>query len=64
MNKSGLISEKFDWQDEYYVKSVSPEGLHRVKAYIDNQEAHHRIKSFTEEVEGFFKEGDVKNLPY
>lgn len=39
INKSGLILDhfpdnKFDWQDEYFVESVSPKSLHHVWNYI------------------------------
>lgn len=49
INQNKLIREKFEWQDEYYAVSVSPRDLHNVRAYIYNQEIHHRAKNFLEE---------------
>ena len=67
INKSGLILEhfpnnKFDWQDEYYVESVSPEGLYPVRDYILNQEAHHKHFTFEQEYEKLMTEFNEQNL--
>ena len=53
INKHQLTAEKFEWQDEYYGVSVSESILPRVRKYIENQEQHHRKKSFQEEHEEF-----------
>ena len=55
INKSGLLQHKFEWADEYYAASVSESILNNVRSYIDNQEEHHRKKSFKEECDEFFK---------
>ena len=54
INKTRLIahhyqSEDFEWQDGYYVESVSPGALENVKRYIQNQEDHHQHFPFEEE---------------
>lgn len=54
-NKSGLPSEKLLWQDDYFAVSVSESGIEAVRSYIDNQEAHHRKKTFAEEYDEFVK---------
>ena len=41
---------EFKWQTGYAAFSVSPSNEAKVKAYILNQEAHHRKKSFQEEL--------------
>jgi REP element-mobilizing transposase RayT len=38
VNKQKLIKNKFEWQDEYIVLSVSYSAVDKVKAYISNQE--------------------------
>jgi len=38
------------WQDGFAAFSVSPDNLKRVRNYIDNQEAHHKNKSFSDEL--------------
>jgi len=55
MNCQHLISGKFDWQDEYFAVSVSESSVSKVKKYINNQVAHHRKKSFTEEYSEFIQ---------
>ncbi len=41
--------EKFHWQSGYGVFSVSESQVPKVRAYIENQEEHHRAMSFQEE---------------
>jgi putative transposase len=52
-NKEKLITEKLEWQDEYYAVSVSESALENVRNYIKNQEEHHIKKSFADEEEEF-----------
>ena len=58
INKSGIIkgyfvSEKFDWQNDYHVQSVSPSHLDSVSTYISNQENHHVNQNFDDELKSF-----------
>jgi putative transposase len=55
INKHRLCRTKFGWQDEYFAASVSESVLESVRAYISNQEEHHRTKSFDDEFKGFMK---------
>jgi REP element-mobilizing transposase RayT len=57
INKQNLCSPKFEWQTEYFVESVSPRDLEKVRAYIHGQEAHHRKISFHEEYAELIKRG-------
>jgi len=41
---------RFTWQEGYAAFTVSPNSRSRVRGYIENQEAHHRQKSFREEL--------------
>jgi REP element-mobilizing transposase RayT len=43
------IHPQFYWQNGYGAFSVSASNIKRVKAYIDNQEKHHRKMSFQDE---------------
>ena len=54
-NNQKLITEKFQWQDEYYAVSVSESILERVRNYIKKQEEHHHKKTYNEEYEEFIK---------
>ncbi len=56
INKNQITKEKFEWAVEYYAASVSDSARDKVRAYINNQEAHHRKSSFQEEYERFIKE--------
>jgi len=50
INKNKLTKHKFIWQDDYWVVGVSESHLPVLRKYIHNQEAHHKSKSFTDEV--------------
>lgn len=51
----------FRWQEGYAIFSVSQSQVDRVKHYIANQEKHHWVKSFQEELIEFLK---AHNLPF
>ena len=53
INKNGLTSEKFEWQDEYFAVSVSESMLDKMKEYIKNQEEHHSKRTFQDEYDEF-----------
>jgi len=53
---------KFDWQDDYYVESVSPSHIYSVFDYIQTQDIHHEEISFEEEYQKFLTEYDIRNL--
>lgn len=55
INKNKLTKNKFIWQDDYWAVSVSESHIENVKKYISEQEEHHRIKTFSEEVDEFMK---------
>ena len=48
-NNQKFISEKFQWQDEYFAVSVSESNIEKVRNYIKNQEMHHYKKSYQDE---------------
>lgn len=60
INKNKLSKTKFEWQDDYFVVSVSESVVDKVRTYIKNQEEHHRHKTFTEEYEEFISRYDFK----
>ena len=55
INKNKLTKDKFAWQDEYFVTSVSESALPSVRKYIASQEEHHKKVSFGDEFESFLK---------
>ena len=46
INEQKWIGCRFSWQEGYGAFSVSHSNLSRVASYIQNQESHHRKKSF------------------
>jgi putative transposase len=53
LNKSGLIKTKIGWQKEYFAVSVGEFQVDAVRKYIENQEEHHKRKSWEEEYNEF-----------
>jgi len=55
INKNKIISEKFEWQDEYFAVSVGESAVSRVRSYIKRQDDHHGKKSFNDEYQEFIR---------
>ena len=55
INKNKIIRGHFEWADEYFASSVSEDKLDIVRAYIINQQAHHKKVTFKYEYEKFLK---------
>lgn len=62
VNKNKLISKKFEWHDDYLAISISKSVMDKIRKHVQNQEEHHRVKSFIEEFEQFIKKYDFENL--
>ena len=65
-NSSGWVHETFPaagafaWQMGYGAFSVSQSNIEVVRAYIENQEAHHRRMTFQEEYVALLKKHDIE----
>ncbi len=59
INKNRFVKGKFSWQAGFGAFSYSKSQLPRVINYIQNQENHHKKKSFTEEYLDFLNEFDI-----
>ena len=55
INKNNLTTEKFIWQDDFWVVGVSESHLASVRKYIHNQELHHAAHSFESEINSFME---------
>jgi putative transposase len=53
VNSSELVTGKFAWGRGYGAFSVSHSNVDLVARYIADQEEHHRVKTFTEELQEF-----------
>ncbi|HEX5150529.1 MAG TPA: IS200/IS605 family transposase [Parafilimonas sp.] len=62
VNHENPMPKKFEWQDEYIALSVSESAIPKVRAYIANQEEHHKKQTFQQEYEAFLAAHDfMKN---
>ena len=50
----------FAWQEGYCALTVSPSARGKVRAYIANQEEHHRKKTFRDELTALLKKSEIK----
>jgi putative transposase len=50
----------FSWQVGYSGFSVSPKQIQNVSNYINNQEEHHRIRTFEEEYLSFLRDSGIE----
>ena len=60
VNKKGFVKEKFSWQAGYGAFSYAKSEVPRVIRYIQNQEEHHRKKTFREEYVDFLEAFEIK----
>ena len=59
VNQNGLSKQRFSWQSGYGCFSYAKSELPVVIRYIENQEEHHRRKSFLKEYLDFLREFEV-----
>ncbi|HWY12931.1 MAG TPA: IS200/IS605 family transposase [Bacteroidia bacterium] len=62
VNKQQILKHKFEWQEEYIALSVSYSAIDKVRAYILNQEEHHKKVTFSMEYETFLKENNLQTI--
>lgn len=60
INEKKLVAGRFSWQEGFGAFSLGKSQLKEKIAYIENQQEHHRVKTFTEEYLNFLKEYDVE----
>ena len=60
INEEKLSKRKFNWQDGYGAFSYAKSDLPTIIKYIENQERHHKKKSFQEEYRELLKEFEVE----
>lgn len=60
INKNKFVRGKFNWQQGYGAFSFSHSHIDRVVKYINNQEQHHKKKSFHEEYIQLLKNYDIR----
>ena len=55
INANNIITGKFAWGRGYGAFSVSESNVDEVAAYVASQEAHHRLRPFSDELKEFIK---------
>ncbi|MFA8436057.1 MAG: IS200/IS605 family transposase [Marinifilaceae bacterium] len=60
INDKGITKGRFCWQEGYGAFSYSHSQIGSVVKYIENQEKHHKKKSFQEEYEEFLRKFNIK----
>ncbi|MEA2206174.1 MAG: REP-associated tyrosine transposase [Blastocatellia bacterium] len=62
-DSTNWVKENFDnafrWQEGYAAFTVSPSGTNSVRRYIENQEEHHRKKSFVDELKELLEKAGI-----
>jgi hypothetical protein len=59
INENKFVAGKFSWQEGFGAFSYSKSQISAVATYIENQELHHRKKSFTEEYTKMLQDFDI-----
>ena len=60
VKRHALGVSQFQWQGGYAAFSVSASNVDRVKRYIENQESHHRVKTFQDELRALLRRHQVE----
>jgi REP element-mobilizing transposase RayT len=60
LKTQGARYSNFHWQAGYGAFSVSQSNVPRVKLYIINQEEHHRVRGFQDELRAFLRRHQVE----
>jgi putative transposase len=55
INANDIINAKFAWRRSYGAVSVSESNVNAVAGYIANQEQHHRVRTFADELKEFIE---------
>ena len=60
INENKFVVGKFSWQEGFGTFSYSQSQISRVSKYIENQETHHKKKTFREEYLDFLKAFNIE----
>ncbi len=60
INEKEFLYKRFSWQKGYGTFSYSKSRISGVIRYIENQETHHRQKSFIDEYREFLKHFEIE----
>jgi REP element-mobilizing transposase RayT len=60
INRERLFSSKFSWQEGYGAFSYSRSQISDIYKYIENQEEHHKLKTFRQEYIQYLKKREME----
>ena len=60
INENRFAAGKFEWQEGYAAFSYGKSQVNDVVSYINNQEEHHKKRTFKEEYTGFLKKFEIE----
>jgi putative transposase len=60
INEKGFLNTKFEWQEGFGAFSYGKSDLPKIIKYIENQEEHHRVKTFREEYIQFLEAFEIE----
>ena len=63
INDQGFVKGRFEWQEGFGAFSVSQSLVPKLIVYIENQEIHHKKRSFQSEYLGFLKAYEIDFKP-
>ena len=63
IKEQGLVKGRFEWQEGFGAFSVSQSQVPKLIVYIQNQETHHKKRSFQSEYLGFLKAYEIDFKP-
>jgi len=56
----GGVFTKFHWQSGYGAFAVGKSEIIDTRAYIENQEEHHKVRSFQDEFRDYLRENEIE----
>jgi putative transposase len=62
INKNKLTMLKFRWQDDFYCVSIGEAQSENLREYIRNQERHHKIVTWEEEIAKLVEENKLLRI--
>ena len=57
------FDRRFSWQEGYSVFAVGMDATDKVREYIEQQESHHHVMTYIEELQRLFKENKIQYDP-
>ncbi len=60
INKNNLTKHRFEWQDDFYCVSIGVPQLVGIRKYIQNQEGHHAVVKWEDELEELIRENQME----